>query len=235
VLKKYFLFIFLLFAAITSRAQYDYTSYNYTQYAVGVGASYIRGYTNLNQQDNHTSQSATFTYYYTGYIPLTAEIQSGTLSGGNLITDASNRFYINHYIALIFHGDFQLGQIMDDNEGVFLDFMKNFYAGTGFGFVANNNKVQRIAISDPTYVFPGKDQSINLMVPIRAGYEYKFYNRYNEPSVRIYAEYEHNLVFGEGLDGYDDPPNHFKNNNLNQYRQISIGIKYDFGPTTGRR
>lgn len=217
-----------MFAAIISKAQADYTAYNFTRYAIGTGASYIRGYTNLNQQDNHFAKNINFTYYYTGYIPLTAEIQSGTLSGGNLITDPSNRFYINHYIALIFHGDFQLGQLID-MDGFFPNLAKNFYAGTGFGFISNNNTLQRYSISDPTYRFPGQNQSINLMMPIRFGYEYKFYNRFDEPVIRINIGYEHNIVFGEGLDGYDDPPTNFKNNNNNQYRQISIGIKYDFG------
>ena len=33
----------------------------------------------------------------------------------------------------------------------------------------------------------------------------------------------------KGLDGYDDPPNHFKNQYPDQYRQIAITVKYDFG------
>jgi len=41
----------------------------------------------------------------------------------------------------------------------------------------------------------------------------------------------HNIVFGEGLDGYDDPTSKFKNNATNQYRQFMIGFKYFFGTT----
>jgi hypothetical protein len=44
--------------------------------------------------------------------------------------------------------------------------------------------------------------------------------------------YIHSLVFGEGLDGYNDPPSTFKNNATNQYRQILIGIKFHFGNIT---
>jgi hypothetical protein len=44
--------------------------------------------------------------------------------------------------------------------------------------------------------------------------------------------YVHNLVFGEGLDGYDDPSNKFKNNATNQYSQIVIGVKFALGNVT---
>ena len=113
MLKRYIIFIISFFAAVHAKAQVEF---NYTKYAVGFGASYIRGYTNLNQQDNHMAENVNFTYYYTGYIPLTAEIQSGILSGGNIVTDPSNRVYKNNYLALIFHGDFQLGQIIDPDN-----------------------------------------------------------------------------------------------------------------------
>jgi hypothetical protein len=67
------------------------------------------------------------------------------------------------------------------------------------------------------------------MIPIRLGYEYAVTNDFGEPIFRVTLSYEHNLVFGEGLDGYNDPSSHFKNNNLDQYRQITIGVKFNFG------
>jgi hypothetical protein len=39
-------------------------------------------------------------------------------------------------------------------------------------------------------------------------------------------------VFGEGLDGYDDPSNKFKNNATDQYSQIVIGVKFSLGNVT---
>jgi hypothetical protein len=220
-LKKHVLFFILFFAAITSRAQVDV---NYTQFAVGAGASYIRGYTNLNIQQNHFAENVNFTYYYTGYIPITAEIQSGTLSGGSVTLDPYGRQYTNNYLAMILHGDFQFGQITDPDN-----FFKDFYVGTGVGVISDNDKVQRTSPADPGYVFPGKDQSLNLMVPLRVGYEYKILNSFDEPFIRLSISYEHNVVFGQGLDGYDDPSSKFKHNFPAQYRQISFGIKFDFG------
>jgi hypothetical protein len=225
--KKCILIVFLLFGTFLSKAQVEY---NYKQYAIGVGASSIHGYTNLNQQDNHFAENINFTYYCSPYIPLTAEIQSGTLSGGSIITDPSKRQYTNNYLAFIFHGDFQLGQIIDNTN--ISNIAKNVYVGTGLGLISDNDKVQRVSLNDPTYTFPGKDKSINLMIPLRIGYEFKIFNQFNEPYIRINIGYEHNIVFGQGLDGYNDSATHFKNNAPDQYRQISLGIKYDFGNRT---
>src|SRR6185295_10764919 len=98
--------------------------------------------------------------------------------------------------------------------------------GTGFGFISNNLVTQRTSPTDPTYVFPGSDNGLNIMVPIRFGYEIKIMNAFGEPFIRIDLGYIHNVVFGNGLDGYADPASHFKNNFPDQYRQISFGIKY---------
>lgn len=194
-MKKYILFVFLLFETFLSKAQVEY---NYKQYAIGIGISSVRGYTNLNQQDNHFAENINFTYYCTAYIPLTAEIQSGTLSGGSIITDPSKRQYTNNYLAFIFHTDFQLGQIIDDKN--ISNIAKNFYVGTGMGLISDNDKVQRTDLTNPGYIFPGKDKSINLMIPLRVGYEFKVFNQFNDPGIRINIGYEHNFVFGQGLE-----------------------------------
>ena len=83
-----------------------------------------------------------------------------------------------------------------------------------------------------TYVFPGSNSSVNFTIPLRFGYEFKLFNEYEEPYMTINIGYIHNLVFGEGLDGYDDPSNAFKNNATNQYSQIVVGVKFNFGNVT---
>ena len=70
---------------------------------------------------------------------------------------------------------------------------------------------------------------MDFSIPLRAGYEFKFYNEYDEPYLRLDIDYTHTFVFGEGLDGYDDPSNKFKNQNPDQYRMIAVTVKYDFG------
>jgi hypothetical protein len=119
-----------------------------------------------------------------------------------------------------------------------LRILKDFYAGTGVGFISNANTVQRYSVNAAPYPqpgyykFPGNDNSLDLMVPLRIGYEFKIYDAYNEPSIAIDLGYIHTIAFGEGLDGYNDPSSKFKNNALDQYRQITIMFKYFFGNVT---
>ena len=230
-LKKYILFFVVTFAAITTvKAQ---SGYNYYELGVGIDASYIRGYTNITKQYDHPALNLNFIYNYNPYFPIEAELQVGQLSGGGLLPsqDKYGREYTNNYKALLLHADVQLGTMIDYGDSWFLNAVKGFFVGTGVAVIDNSNTVQRTSIYDPTYVFPGKNNSIDFMLPLRAGYEYKFFDSYDEPSVAIEVGYIHNIAFGEGLDGYDDPTSKFKNNALDQYRQIFIGVKYFFGTT----
>ena len=128
-MKKYFLFIPLLFTVFSLKAQVDV---NYTQFGIGGGVSYVRGYTNLNTQFNHFAEYANFTYYLTGYIPLAFEIQKGVLSGGGTTVDLDKygRAYTDNYLSFGVHGDFQMGQIIDQDD-FFSELAKGFYAGLG--------------------------------------------------------------------------------------------------------
>jgi len=229
MLKRYILFIPLLFTVFSLKAQLDI---NYTQFGVGAGISSIRGYTNLNTQYNHFAQYANFTYYLTGYIPIAFEIQKGVLSGGGVTIDPYGRAYTDNYLAFGVHGDYQLGQLID-NDDLISNLAKGFYGGLGVGYISNSDNVQRtnvIAAYGPlTYVFPGSDNSASLMSSLRFGYEIRIMNAFNEPFIRIDLGYVQNFVFGNGLDGYTDPAGHFKNNSPDQFRQLSVGIKIDFG------
>jgi hypothetical protein len=245
-LKKLILLFLFVFSLVLAKAQ---MGYNYKEFGIGLDVNYERGYTNLNRQLEHVGANINFIYNYSPYIPATAELQFGTLSGGGLIPkqDRYGREYTNNYEAFLLHVDFQLGEVIDYSQSGVLNILKNFYFGTGAGFVFNSVTVQRTNIyygetlpdgetapnyGPPTYVFPGSNSSINLDIPLRFGYEFKLYNYFNEPFIALDIGYVHSLVFGEGLDGYDDPSSKFKNNATNQYRQIQVGIKFYFGNIT---
>ncbi|HEY4322706.1 MAG TPA: hypothetical protein VGN20_01940 [Mucilaginibacter sp.] len=231
-MKKYILFFIAVIAVTTASAQ---SGYNYQELGVGVEASYVRGYTNVQTQYYHPALGVSFIYNYTPYVPIAAEIQFGQLSGGGLTTDLDKygRQYTNHYKAVMLHADLHLGEIIDYEDSWILERIKNFYAGTGAGVIINTNKVQRTNVipanGSLTYVFPGNDNSVDLMIPFRFGYEFKIYDSYNEPGMAIDIGYTHNFAFGEGLDGYNDDPAKFRNNATDQYTQITIGFKYFFG------
>jgi len=234
-LKKLILLFTFVSSAIMVKAQ---VGYNYKEFGIGLDISYERGYTNLARQYYHIGQSVSFTYNYSPYIPITAELQFGTLSGGGLTQnlDKYGRMYTNHFEGLILHGDLQLGELIDYSESYFNSAIKGFYFGSGGGIIFNSNTVQRTNVilsnGPSTYVFPGTNSSVNLTIPLRFGYEFKIFNEYEEPFMSVNIGYVHSLVFGEGLDGYDDPSSKFKNNATNQYSQIVVGVKFNFGNVT---
>jgi hypothetical protein len=228
-LKKYLLFIVLALAFYQGKAQ---GSLNYATYGIGISASVNHPYADLKREYNNKSFAITANYFYTPYVPIGLEFQFGKLSGGGNTVDLDNdlRRYENNYKALILHMDVQLGEVINYERNTFLNIVKNFYAGAGVGGIYNKVDVNRTkAGTDPPYVFPGKDSGVNFIVPLRFGYEFKFYNAYDQPNIRLDIGYQHNLTFGEGLDGYNDPATKFKNNALDQYRQITIGIKVNLG------
>lgn len=227
-MKKYLLFIVLALAFYKGKAQ---GSLNYATYGIAISASSNRPYADLQREYNNKSFAITANYFYTPYVPIGLEFQFGKLSGGGntVDLDKDTRRYENNYKALILHMDVQLGEVINYERNVFLNIVKNFYAGTGVGGIYNNVNTNRVSLINPGYVFPGKDKSVNFIVPLRFGYEFKFYNAYDQPNIRLDIGYQHNITFGEGLDGYDDPSTKFKNNAPDQYRQITIGIKVNFG------
>ena len=229
-MKKYFLIIAITLAAVGANAQ----GYNYNQYGIEFGISSVKGYTNVARNYDNYAYNLNFVYNYSPYLPVMIELQAGRLTGGGLTVDRDKykRQYQNNYKAIILHADVMAGEIMDYDDSFFKDFLKNFYLGTGVGVIANSLKVQRYSLDDPTYRFPGKDGGVNFMLPLRFGYQIKIYNDVDMPVFGIDLGYRHNIVFGEGLDGYNDPSGKFKNNALSQYRQITIGLRYNFGSET---
>ncbi|MCO5936860.1 hypothetical protein NAF17_15055 [Mucilaginibacter sp. RB4R14] len=227
-MKKYLLFIVLALAFVKGKAQ---GSLNYATYGIGVSASLNRPYADLKKEYDNKSFAVTFNYFYTPYVPIGLEFQLGKLSGGgtDLKIDKDGRQFVNNYKALILHMDVQAGEVINYQGSTVLNVLKNFYLGAGIGGIANSVVTQRTSVIDPTYTFPGKDNGINLIVPLRFGYEFKFYNEYDQPNIRLDIGYQHNFTFGEGIDGYSDPSTKFKNNAVDQYRQITIGIKVNFG------
>jgi len=214
--------------AFTAKAQY-----NYSTLGVGIGFSSVKGYTNLRKNNNDKAYDFNFIYNYSPYVPIAAEIQFGKLSGGGLTIDQDlhRRQYSNNYKALIIHADLQAGEVIEYENSPFMNFIKGFYIGTGIGLISNNLKVQRTSLDNPNYVFPGKDDGINLALPLRFGYELKIYDDYDQPFMGIIVGYNHSVIFGGDLDGYSDPSGKFKNNALSQYRQINVGLRFNFGNT----
>jgi len=225
--KKLLLSVFVLALALSGKSQ----SYNYSTFGLGVYYNALYPYADLASGNNTSGVSVVGYYNLSLNLPVGLEFQTGELSGGGVLTDLHGREYKNKYKALIARGDIFLGQIIDYGYSGPIRYLKDFYAGTGIGVISNNMAfIQRVQ-PKTGYVFPGKDKSLNLMVPIRFGYELKINNSYGEPFIGINVGYVMNITWGEGLDGYGDSSKDFKNNVPDLYRQIVVGVKVNFGPS----
>lgn len=235
-LKKYILLFFVLFITTSAVAQ---GGYNYYKYGVGIGlgGSYERAFTDIPLQHSHFSFNANLTYNISPFIPLELEFQKGKFSGGGLTADKDplGRQYTNNYTSLIVHMDLQVGAIINYQDNRSLNILKNFYLGSGIGLIKNSNAVQRTNViltnGSLDYVLPGSDKSTDIMIPLRFGYEFKIFNRYDEPGAAFDVGYTRTIVFGQGLDGYDDPTK-YSNNTTEQYQQFTVSFKYFIGRLT---
>ena len=148
--------------------------------------------------------------------------------------DPYYRSYTNNFQALTLHLDLQAGEVLDLNpDKIVQRALRNIYVGVGIGLIynkiTNNNRIS----PDSSYYYGGEDQSQNLMIPLRVGYQFKLYNNYDEPFVFINVGYEYNYVLGYGLDGYADPL--LVTKKTEKYSGFNIGIRYNFGSVTSYR
>jgi hypothetical protein len=229
-LKKVILLFIAIIPAFICRAQDE----ERPTFAMGTEVGYSRGFTNLNAQYDHPGLNLSFIYNHKPQLSWAVELQLGELSGGGLkqYEDISGRAYDNRYLAFNLHADFRLdgiintdGQLFNKNGHSLLNFIKNFYIGTGAGIIANNVSAQRYSIYVPTYRFGGYDHSINPTIALRIGHELKIYDAVNDVRYAIDIGYTHNIVFSSGLDGYYDPHSMFQHSSIGQYRQFIIGVK----------
>jgi hypothetical protein len=203
---------------------------SFAQFGVGMDGGSTLAYTDLVSQNTGYCAAIHFSYNFSPYFPISLELQHGQLSGGGNTpeVDESLRKYQNNYNALIFRTDLQLGELLDYDTDI-LDPVKSLFFGFGFGVINNQVTNNRIKPDGSHYMFPGLDHSQEPMASGRLGYSLKIYNAFDEPTYIITFCYIHNFDIGDGLDGYNDPTSKFKNKDTDHYRQLTIGVTYNFG------
>lgn len=223
-------FLTLLFAAatLTTKAQ---IGYDYAQYDIGFGANINRVYGDAETIKATPSVSVSFNYNQTPYINYIVELQAGNLEGGDRLSQ-SGRYFKNNYTALMFRGQLQMGEILDYSSSGFMNALKGFYVSGGLGYLINNIKetnISRYSTKIQDFYTPGENKSNELILPIRTGYEFKVYNRYNQPSFKIDLGVQYNYDFNDNMDGFTAG---LSKDALIQY---SIGFKFALGGVTSYR
>ncbi|WP_316769833.1 hypothetical protein [Pedobacter frigiditerrae] len=231
-MKKAILTILLLLSALIGFSQI-----NFYKFAVGAGFGTNISYADVRENSQGYSGHITADYNLTPFLTAGLEFQAGQIRGGNVITNPHNRQFKNNYKGFSLNGRVALGQFVGYYRQSFLSAIKGLYVGVGLGAISNKMsyivryKPNTQATNPPLgYLFPGKDKSVNLLMPLNLGMNFYFKDRDDQLRYIVNINYQGNLTFGEGLDGYNDPMVKFENDAPDMYTVFSVGVKYNFGP-----
>jgi hypothetical protein len=219
-LRKIFFTLFITCIAFISKAQ---IGYGYAQYDIGFGGAINKVYGDAQTVQNTPSVHFNFNYNQTPFINYILEVEAGRLEGGNELKDTTGRQFSNSFTAAAFRVQVQAGEIMDYSRSPLANALKNVYLSTGIGMVINNLTTNRYSYKIPGFYTPGEDHSSEIYIPVRLGYEFKIYNQYSQPSVKIDLAYQQNFIMGDELDGFKAG----KSNDV--YTEIVLGVKFALG------
>jgi hypothetical protein len=226
LIKKSLLLIIISLAAVTARAQ---MGYDYAQYDLGIGGDINKVYGDAQTVTSSYSAHFNFNYNATPYVNYIVELQTGDLKGGDSLHTSTGRQFTNQYLSVMLRGQLQAGEILNYTQSSFNNAIKSLYLSTGVGIVKNDiTNISRSSILTPGFYTPGSNSSTEIVIPARIGYEFKLYNKYEQPGFKIDIGYQYNFVLGDGLDGYTVGSH-------DSYSQYSIGIKFAIGGITSYR
>lgn len=221
--------LFILFLCTTSFWAKAQIGYDYAQYDVGaaVGVN-VAAMADVNTLTVTPSVHFNFNYNQSPFTNYVFELQVGRLEGGTLASSSGRKFE-NHFTAFSFRGQLQAGEFLDYSTSPFLNAVKNLYVSAGIGYIVNHIVYKSLDKRDPTYAV-GDNNAQTPFLPLRLGYEFKIYNDFNQPSVKIDIGYQYNYIFGDELDGYKTAAS-----NNDAYAQFTIGVKFAIGGVTSYR
>ncbi len=238
-LRKIIFFCFL-FACTNASAQ----QFNFKRYGFGLSTGVTHAFTDVPEMKIAPGIVLSADYFITPFVSTYLDIQFGSIKGGSAVVDFANtpnrhgREFNNSYLSATVNTRLALAQLVYYEDSRILNAIRGFYLGLGAGVIKNNVKAVRLQARQPWhpaegYIFPGKDKSINLLVPLNAGINFEIKDSWNETRYILGVNYQSNLTFGEGLDGYNDPRPKFENYGFDMYNMGTISLKYCFGPSHG--
>lgn len=227
--KTFGLAIFLL-----GSIQGAFAQFNELKYTMGISAGPNFSYTDVKKGTWGHTFAADFNFYPFRYLTIGLEGQAGLIQGGNINTDLYNRQFANRYISLRLNTKLMIGRVFDVYNSELLYSLRGIYVGSGVGIIKNHMadivRYRPSFSNDPGYgPFPGKDDSYNLVLPVNFGVNFYVAESGFVSNFIININAQSNVTWGEGLDGYDDPTEKFKNKKEDIYNVYSVGVKYILG------
>src|ERR1700761_4934709 len=181
-IKKGLLLAIVCMIVSTARAQ---VGYSYSQYDVGVAAGINTVYGDAETFTKTPSVHFNFNYNVSPFVNYVFEIQAGQLKGGDSLKTVSGRQFSNSFTSVMIRVQLQAGEIIDYSQSQMSNAFKNLYISTGIGFVVNHiTNINRYSILTPGFYTPGNNNSDELLIPARIGYEFKMFNKFDQPSVK---------------------------------------------------
>lgn len=212
-LKTFFIVLSIFFLPAYGNAQ---VVNPYRIFDIGLGANVNSAISDAETLKKTVGLHINFNYNLDQHTNFIAEVQLGQLAGGDSAATFTGRQFTNQFNSLIIRGQMQLGKIFYrlPKEA------QRVYLSSGIGGI--NNKITSINRDSQKimgYSTMGKEQSINLFIPARIGYEFPLKNAYRETILKLDLAYQHNFILGDDIDGFS--AGRFKD----AISQFSIGFK----------
>jgi len=207
---------------LIARAQ---IGFDFSHYEIGFGAGFNQVHGDAQTQTTTPSFHLNLTYNPTPFVNIVFEAQLGRLAGGDSLKTSSGRQFTADLTAFILRGQLQMGEIVDYSHSPFNNAIKNFYVSAGVGYaVSHITNINRYSIKPIAGLYtPGVLNSQEPFIPLRIGYEFKVFNKYDQPAFKIDIGYGYNFVLSDNLDGFASG-SHF-----DAYSQFTLGVKFAFG------
>lgn len=202
----------------------------YGQYDIGFAAALNYAYTDAETVKGTAAAHLVFAYNHTPFLNYIAEVQLGRLAGGDSVNTISGRQFKNNYTAVSFRAQVQAGELLRYDNSMFFNALRNIYVSGGIGVIYNNMAdIHRSSLYIPDYTSTGRNTSSEFFVPLKAGYEFKIFNSYDEPFIKVDLGYQFNYMLGDQLDGIQAGVR------KDVYTQFVVGMRFAIGGFTSYR
>jgi hypothetical protein len=211
---RYTCLIILITSSLKTKGQ-DY----FRQLTFGASAGATQALAGATVHKHSVAFGGSIAYYPTPYINFILEAQGGKLVGSPALATLykNKKTFVNNYLSYTVGANISLGSFYDNPEDGAHKYISPFYFGGGIGLV--NNSVVRL--DEITLQSVNVPDHMNLVVPVRFGYEFTAATRDEIPVLKVDLSYNFNIT-GRGVDGY-----------YNQsalaiyfYTYASVGLKY---------
>ena len=242
-MKKTFTTISILLGSLTGFSQA-----NFYKLGIGFNAGMSTAYTGLSYTGDEaasdrdaakelsTNKSKAFggslDYYFTPFINAGMEYNMVQLKDG---PDQYERQFVSDFSSIEFRANVSAGQFFDFSYSPLLYSLRTLNVGLGFGVVSGKNNVEDWDSGlNPKRQHGndlGKKEFSNVFtIPASIGYNFNFYNAYDEAFLQLGLNYKVVFTTSDDIDGYNDNPAIFSNKAKDIYTTLGVSLKYMLGP-----